>query len=582
MIQALWQYVKKKKLSYIIMLVTIFIEYFIVLVPTNITQHLIDKMTNNVLTSQELLIQLIILFSATIIAYISFYIWAKILFGNQIEFQANLRQRMFGKLLSMRAQFYEKFRSGDMLTRFTNDTEAFSEFMGYGMMSVLYSLAVFLFIVPAMSLISWEIMLVSATPFVFLGAILIWFQKKQEVAVEKSREAVSNLSDEVLEVVEGIRVARAYGKKELGTKRFRQKTSQLKQKANGIMRYQAMYGRLGMIFVSLSTMIVVGMGALYMKDGRLTLGQVVALQLYALYFMDPIWMLTDFIFIYQSGKVSFAKLMELLNSSDDLQEDGTTELDMIHSISFNQYSFKYMSAQEESLKNITVTLHKGQTLGVVGKTGSGKTTFVRQLLLQYPIGTGKFSINEEPVTQFVRKSIERQIGYVPQEHVLFSKSVKENILVGNPNADILDIATAIETAAFTEDAERMSDGIDTLVGEKGVSISGGQKQRISIARAFIKQPELLILDDSLSAVDAKTERKIIEHIQAIRQDKTNIIVSHRLSSVMHADWIIVLDNGVISEEGTPQTLLEQKGWYYEQYQRQQLEVEEDEDSHSID
>ena len=212
----------------------------------------------------------------------------------------------------------------------------------------------------------------------------------------------------------------------------------------------------------------------------------------------------------------------------------------------------------------------------MGKTGSGKTTLVRQFLRQYPVGTGVFEVNGQNITDFSRKSVEGLLGYVPQEHVLFSRTVGENIAMGKVKSSQPDILKSIETAAFSEDLERMSSGLDTTIGERGVSISGGQKQRISIARAFIREPELLILDDSLSAVDARTEQRIIQNIQKERAGKTNIIVTHRLSAVNHADWVVVLEEGRIVEEGRPEQLLAQKGWYYEQYQRQQVQGEEEE------
>ena len=236
---------------------------------------------------------------------------------------------------------------------------------------------------------------------------------------------------------------------------------------------------------------------------------------------------------------------------------------------FKDYSFSYPGAERKSLSGIDWTIQKGQTVGIVGRTGAGKTTLVRQFLRQYPVGEGEFLVNQQPIVDYNRHSIEEKIGYVSQEHILFSKSIRENIALGKKGASQDDLVEAVAQAAFADDLERMSQGMDTLIGEKGVSVSGGQKQRISLARAFLRDAELLLLDDSLSAVDAKTEQAIIDTIQKERKDKTTIIVSHRLSAVHQADWIIVLDQGQIVEEGRASDLLAQEGWYYEQYQRQQ-------------
>ena len=218
-----------------------------------------------------------------------------------------------------------------------------------------------------------------------------------------------------------------------------------------------------------------------------------------------------------------------------------------------------------------MNLQKGQTLGIVGKTGSGKTTFMKQLLKEYPIGAGQLTIGETAISAQTKDQVLEWIGYVPQDHVLFSRTIRQNILFGKEDATEDELEEAIRLAHFQQDLMNLPMGLETLVGEKGVSLSGGQKQRVSIARALIKNPEILLLDDSLSAVDAKTEAKIIENIQNERSGKTTIITTHRLSGIQHADHIIVLDEGLIVEEGTHEELLEQNGWYKEQFDRQQLE-----------
>ena len=569
MLKEIWNYIIQRKWLYTAILILLFVEYGFSVVPTKVTQTIINQISNNTLTQTNLNFQLILILVTAILTYIAGFFWVKWLFSARAHYELELKRKLFHKLSSMRIPFYDKFRSGDMMTRFTSDIASLSELLGYGTMSFLYSIGTVIIIIPQMFMISWWISLLGMIPLVILGIIVYYIGKKQDDMVEANREAVSALSNEVLEVVEGIRVTRAYGNSRLGATRFAEKTDQLRQRADNIMVYQALYGRAANVFLALSTVIILGLGGLVMSQGQMQIGDIVALQMYSWILLDPMWMLSDLILVYKTGELSFKKINEIIETGDDLEADGSIELKELNSLELVDYSFKYANSDYEGLSHVNLKLEKGQTLGIVGKTGSGKTTFVRQLLRQYPVGEGQLLINGLPIENYQRHSIEQQIGYVPQEHVLFSRSVADNIKVGKKDASQKDLDIAVAVAAFTQDLERMANGYDTLVGEKGVSVSGGQKQRISIARAMIKQPNLLILDDSLSAVDAKTERIIIENIQTLRQGKMNIIITHRLSAVNHADWVIVLEGGRIVEEGTPQELVQQKGWYAEQYYKQQ-------------
>lgn len=242
-----------------------------------------------------------------------------------------------------------------------------------------------------------------------------------------------------------------------------------------------------------------------------------------------------------------------------------------HEISFSNVTFQYPSSKSENLVNINYSIARGETLGVVGKTGSGKTTLLKQLLREYPLGSGTISISHVPIENIQLNELKSWIGYVPQEQILFSKTIKENILFGKEGASEHELYRALELANFRNDIQTLPKGLETLVGEKGVSLSGGQKQRISIARALLVNPEILILDDAMSAVDGKTETKIIENIRKERSGKTTFISSHRLSAVKHADWIVVLEDGKIVEEGTHDQLIHNDGWYKEQYEHQLLQ-----------
>lgn len=569
MFRLVWDYIRRHKWSYLLVVVTLIIYDVTLLLPTQIIQRLIDTLSHQALTEAGLVREMLFLFLLAVLSYGTAYIWHLKLFQGSVHFKFDLQQRAFKKLIAMRTPFYEKFRSGDIMTRFSTDVEGMMDLIGYGLMIVVYAGGMVLFIVPTMFVISWQISLMAMLPMVAMSVGIFFLGGWQDRVVEQNREAIATLNTEVLEVVDGIRVIRAYSNRADQERAFQKKTRKLAQKGDEIAALQAAYQPLGTLCLALSMVIVLFLGAGAIRSGQLSLGQVIALQLYILSLVEPFWMLSDFILVYQTGKVSFGKLQELIETGDEMESDGQAQLEEIEEVTLSDYHFTYPQAERQSLLGINWKLKAGQTVGIVGKTGSGKTTLVRQFLRQYPVGKGRFTINGQPLTSFQRSSIERQIGYVPQEHILFSRSVEKNVALGKPDSSREELLQAIETAAFTQDLERMADGLATMIGERGVSISGGQKQRISLARAFLCQPDLLILDDSLSAVDARTEEQIIRNIQEERAGKTTLIVSHRLSAVQHADWILVLDEGRVVEEGTPYDLLEKRGWYFEQYQRQQ-------------
>ncbi|HEP1804822.1 TPA: ABC transporter ATP-binding protein [Streptococcus suis] len=569
MFKLIFDYVKQHKWLYLLVVVTLIIYDVTLLIPTQIIQRMVDTLTKNGLTERILVQEMGLLLLVTFLNYGMGFIWHLKLFQASVNFKFDMQQRAFKKMVTMRTPFYEKFRSGDVMTRFSTDVDGLMEMVGYGLMIVVYSGGMLAFIIPTMLLIDWKISFLAILPMIFMAVAFFFIGRKQDLAIDANREAVAQLNNEVLEVVEGIRVTRAYSKKAAQKAQFQERTKELADGGDRITSLQSLYNPLATVGLGLSTILVLVLGAGAVKSGQLSLGQVIALQLYVSSLLEPFWTLADFILVYQTGKTSFEKLQELIETGDDLEVDGSVEIAELDSISFKNYSFSYPQSDRPSLQEINWTLKAGQTVGIVGKTGSGKTSLVRQLLRQYPVGQGEFLVNHQSVLAFKRSSLEQKIGYVPQEHILFSKSVGENIAFGKRDSSLEEIEAAIATAAFSQDLERMSHGLDTMIGERGVSISGGQKQRISIARAFLREPDLLILDDSLSAVDARTEGQIIQNIQKERAGKTNVIVTHRLSAVNHANWVLVLDEGRIVEEGRPADLLAQEGWYYEQYQRQQ-------------
>ena len=574
MLKTFWSYIKKHPIIYGIATFFAILSSGLTLIPNLIIQQFVDGFVDQTLTAKGLTFVLSVFFISVVIIYVVDVFWVMILFGQSFRYQAELRRETYQKLLHLRTPFYERFRSGDLMTRMTSDIDYLGDTIGYGFMLIVSNITWAISILTIMIITtSWKATTISVLPLILFGYIVFRLWKKIDVLYEDNRDSVAKLSNEVLEMVDGIRVMRAYGKKDLEQQRFETRTTAVLKKANNLVVYNGAIGQVAKLLTGLSTAIGLTYSGYLISQGQMTIGQLIAFQIYLGMLSGAIWGLSDIVLVYQQGNVSFRKIQELLAADDQLEKAGDETISAIDHIEFSDYQFQYPTNDSTTLNTIAFELQRGQTLGIVGKTGSGKTTLVRQLLRQYPVSTtGALKINGRSIQDYDMTELEGLIGYVPQEHILFSKTVGHNIRFGNRHADEREMSAAIESANFTTDLEHMTEGLATLIGEKGVSISGGQKQRVSIARALIRKPDLLILDDSLSAVDAKTERAIIDNIRTIRQDKTNIIVSHRLSAVAEADKILIIEDGAIIEQGTPQALMASKGWYYEQFMIQQMEV----------
>lgn len=578
MLKTFWTYIKKHPVVYGIATFFALLSSVLAIMPNLMIQRFIDAIVDQTLAKENLWVYLVTFLISIICIYVVDVIWVITLFGQSYRYQSELRKKVYQKLLHLRTPFYEKFRSGDLMTRMTSDIDYLGDTIGYGFMLIVSNVTWTISVLTIMIITtSWKAALISVLPLVLFGFIVFRLWTKIDVLYEDNRDSVAKLSNEVLEMVDGVRVMRAYGKKDLEQERFQKRTSQVLKKANNLVVYNGVIAQIAKLLTGLSMGVGLTYSGFLVSQGQMTLGQLIAFQIYLGMLSGAVWGLSDIVLVYQQGNVSFRKIEELLTAEDTLEKSGSLVVEKIEQIDFEDYMFKYPTSEAVTLKTIDFHLERGETLGIVGKTGSGKTTLVKQLLRQYPVGeTGAIRINGRLIQDYDMKALEGLIGYVPQEHILFSKTVGHNIRFGNPLAGEEDMSEAIESADFSKDLDRMSEGLATLIGEKGVSISGGQKQRVSIARALIRQPDLLVLDDSLSAVDAKTERAIINNIQEIRQDKTNVIVTHRLSAVAEADKVLVLEDGKIVEVGTPSELLANKGWYYNQYMTQQMEVKENE------
>ena len=567
---------KENRKRYTVALILLMITNVLVVIPPWIIGEAIDSIYMQTLTTRLLTILIGSMLLIMAVNYACNFVWQYQLFGGAYVIERQLRGRLMRHFLKMTPTFYEKNKTGDLMARSTNDLRAISETAGFGIMTLVDSTLYLLTLILTMGfLVSWKLTLVAILPLPILAFIMQVLGKKIHERYMTAQQVFGDLNDNVLEAVAGVRVVRAYVQERATENEFAKMTEDVFQKNMHVEKIDALFMPISKVLTGLTYMIGLGYGAYLVSIGDMTLGNLVTFNVYLGMIVWPMFAIGELINVMQRGNASLDRVTETLDYEEDVKDpEQPVTMDQPENVGFRDVVFTYPMSHSVNLDNIKLHLDRGDTLGIVGKTGSGKTTFVKQLLREYPVGEGEIVFSGVPLQSMTKNQVRDWIGYVPQDHVLFSRSVRENILFGRPDASEADIAETIRLSYFEKDLEMLPNGLDTLVGEKGVALSGGQKQRISIARALVKNPEILILDDSLSAVDAKTEAKIIENIQAERSGKTTIITTHRLSAIQHANWIIVLDDGRVIEEGTHEELLGMNGWYKEQFDRQQIgEVE---------
>lgn len=555
---------------YSIAIILLLIANVVEVLPPWIVGQTIDKISDRSLTEQ-IYHQLVIIFIIVLfLSYIVNYIWRTLIFSGSQILESIMRRKLMQKFLSMSPTFFEKNRTGDLMAKSTNDLNQIRNTAGIGILTLIDSTTFMGTIILTMGItVSWKLTLFALIPLLLLAILEIELGKRIHKRYLVSQKSFGDMNDSVLESIEGVRVTRAYVQEDKLNKDFKNMTESVVEKFMNVEKMDAFFQPITIIITAMSQVIGIGYGAFLVNSGEMTIGGLISFTVYLNMLVWPMFSVGILINIMQRGNASIDRVEETLNEAEtvlDVENKGMPS----HDIGMNSVVFKYPSSESINLNNINIILGKGETLGIVGATGSGKTTLIKQILKEYPTGDGEIVLGETNINQISKSDLRSLIGYVSQENILFSRSIRDNIRFGKSDATDNEIEEAIKLAYFEKDIERLPQGLETLVGEKGIAISGGQKQRIAIARALIMDPKILILDDALSAVDAKTEKKIIQNIQKYRQGKTTIIATHRLSGVKHANQIVVMDHGEITESGTHDQLLQMNGWYKSQFERQRL------------
>ena len=455
----------------------------------------------------------------------------------------------------------------------TNDINAVTMYAGGGVMSAVdASVTALVTLVSMFFMIDWRLTLLAILPLPFMVVVTSAIGRKNHQAFKEAQEAFSDLNNFVQESVSGVKVTKSFGFQTDEIQAFEKTNQMVFGKNMRSASYNALFDPTTLLFVGLSYVVTLYFGGLFVQEGSLSVGQIVTFITYLNMLVWPLQAMGFLFNISQRASVSYDRIEKLLAESADIKDPAqpVTEIqngDLVYQIQ----SFAY--EDEPVLSHIHFRLEKGQTLGIVGPTGSGKTTLLRLLLREHDLEKGTIFLNGVSLKDYRLEDLRGLIGYVPQDQILFAMTIRENVAFSDPKISEKTLVEVLKICDVYEDILAMPDQLETLIGERGVSLSGGQKQRIAMSRALVMDPEILILDDSLSAVDAKTEHQIIENMKQNRTGKTTILTAHRLSAVVHADLILVMENGQIKERGNHESLMAEKGWYYETYQAQQLSQE---------
>ena len=542
------------------------------MVPPWITGQIIDAVKEKTLTPEGLLEKISIIVGLALAVYIMRFIWRIFLFGASFHLGSLLRQRIYQQLSLQSPGFYQGQKTGDLMAKATNDIDSVEMTAGEGVLALFDGLLTGIMVLVIMStLLSWKLTLLAILPFPVMAWCMYRFGRELHQSFREAQGCFSDLNDKVQESISGIRMIKALGREEKEDQLFLQKVEAASQANLRVAKTDSKYDPTIVLTVGSSFFLCIAGGAWLITLEEMTLGELTSFTMYLGYLIWPMFAFGWLFNIVERGSAAYERIQHLLNLTPEIEDKGILEAPKDASISFDIQSFYYPEQENFELKDLKIKVPAGETLGIVGHTGAGKTTLLQLLLRHYQGGNAKIHVGAVPIQDLSLESLRSMIAYVPQEPFLFTATIAENIALGKPDASKQEIEAVAHLAAVDEDILRFPEQYDTLVGERGVTLSGGQKQRIAIARALLLDAPILLLDDSLSAVDSKTERSILLHLKEQRRGRTTLIICHRLSAVEDANEIIVLKQGEIIERGDHAALLLQQGWYRRMVEYQQLE-----------
>ncbi len=566
----LWRYRRELLAGLVCILLT---NFFMMSAPKFVGRA-IDTMNGNFTSSDVLHYVLLALLCSALSGVFMFLVRQFIIVASR-KIEYDLKNDFYAHLQRLSPQFFRQSNTGDLMSRATNDLNAVRNYLGPGIMYSLNTLFRLIFALSAMLTVSPMLTLFALLPAPVLSYLVYRMGKAIHEQSQTLQAKYGELSTKVQENLAGIRVVKAYAREESDTAAFAALNREYYDQNLKLARLQALFYPAMSALLGLSVMLILWIGGQYVIHGQMTLGDIAQFLVYMTSLAWPLISIGWVTNILQRAAAAQLRLDEVMLAQPDITDQASDEQVSIEGeIEFRQVSFAYPTQPERLvLKNLSFKIPKGCRFAIVGATGSGKSTLVNLLPRLIEPTRGEILIDGRPIQTLPLRSLRRAIGFVPQDHFLFSDTIRHNIAFGVPHASLDEIRKAAWVAAIDEEIERFPAGYDTLIGERGITLSGGQKQRLSIARALLSQPKILILDDSLCAVDTHTEDTILNRLQAATAAMTVILISHRISTVQHADHIIVLDNGELVESGTHDELLAKDGLYASLYRKQLLEEE---------
>ncbi|MDB5129327.1 ABC transporter ATP-binding protein [Mucilaginibacter sp.] len=495
-----------------------------------------------------------------------------ILMSRHIEY--DLKNEIYAHYQVLSLAFYRRHNTGDLMNRVTEDVSRVRMYLGPGIMYTINTVILFMLVIYAMLTVNVRLAIFSVLPLPILAVIIFYVNTVIEYRSEQIQQRLSGLSSFVQENFSGIRVIKSYVREGFVRQKFAEESEDYKTQSMAMAKVQALFFPSMLLLIGLSNVITIYIGGVEVMKGNITAGNIAEFIVYLNMLAFPVISLGWVTSLIQRAAASQKRINEFLHEQPEIKSPKAVAHTLAGKIEFRNVSFNYPDTGITALKQVSFTVNPGEMVAIIGRTGSGKSTLANLIMRMYDTTGGQILIDDKPLTQLNLDNYRSQIGFVPQEVFLFSDIISHNIAFSADKLDMPRVEQAAKDAAVYNNIIELEHGFETLIGERGVTLSGGQKQRVSIARAIVKQPQVLIFDDCLSAVDTRTEEEILNNLGRIMQDKTSIIISHRISTIKNADNILVLDNGEIVEQGTHIQLMDLKGSYFELYEKQLLEEEE--------